>query len=298
MYQKSGHPQSPPHPRPSECASRQAVQIGPNNSNRMVSSSTNLLSNLREMAPTPDRLVCNKIQQQQLSLVCLSSTRPSGLGSGCTQSVLGKSGSICIPTNSHLGQGSGKATEQTLQQAHSDCPRVAKHALVLGSSDHGQSNSTEPSQSTQSIDTALQSDPAQEPDKSKSPCMAPRASAIKEQGFSEAVAARIEVPQRGSTRSVYEAKWTIFTKWCISHQVDFRAPPVKSVADFLMYRTGSCNPAPLMVTGQPSLINWEILPLISAKMKISHVSWRVSPETGPRAGGESPPGTYSWSYTS
>ena len=44
--------------------------------------------------------------------------------------------------------------------------------------------------------------------------MAPRASAIKEQGFSEAVAARIEAPQRASTRSVYEAKWAIFTKWC------------------------------------------------------------------------------------
>ena len=65
--------------------------------------------------------------------------------------------------------------------------------------------------------------------------MAPRASAIKEQGFSEAVAARIEAPQRGSTKSVYEAKWAIFTKWCITNQVDFRAPPVKSVADFLMY---------------------------------------------------------------
>ena len=47
--------------------------------------------------------------------------------------------------------------------------------------------------------TALQSDPSQKSDKSKSPCMAPRASAIKGQGFSEAVAARIEAPQRGST---------------------------------------------------------------------------------------------------
>ena len=34
--------------------------------------------------------------------------------------------------------------------------------------------------------------------------MAPRASAIEEQGLSEAVAARIEAPQRGS---VYEASW-------------------------------------------------------------------------------------------
>ena len=39
----------------------------------------------------------------------------------------------------------------------------------------------------------------QKSDKLKSPCMAPRATGIKEQGFSEAVAARIEAPQRGST---------------------------------------------------------------------------------------------------
>ena len=85
------------------------------------------------------------------------------------------------------------------------------------------------------LNTALQSDPSQKSDKPKSLCMAPRATAIKEQGFSEAVAARIEAPQRVSTRSVYEVKWTIFTKWCITNQLDFRAPPVKSVADFLMY---------------------------------------------------------------
>ena len=65
--------------------------------------------------------------------------------------------------------------------------------------------------------------------------MAHRTSAIKEQGFSEAVAARIEALQRGLTRSVYEAKWTIFTKRCLTHQVDFRAPPVNSVADYHMY---------------------------------------------------------------
>ena len=105
--------------------------------------------------------------------------------------------------------------------------------------------------------TALQSDPSQKSDKSKSPCLAPRASAIKEQGFSEAVVSRIEAPQRRSTRSVYEAKWTIFTKWCITHQVDFRSPPIKSVADFLLYlfEDKKFNPVPLMVTGLPLLIN-------------------------------------------
>ena len=186
------------------------------------------------------------------------------------------------------------------QQVASVCPGVAKHALVLGPSCHVQPNSIEPAQSAQPVDTALQSDPSQKSDKSKSPCMAPRASAIKEQGFSEAVAARIEAPHRGSTRSVYETKWTIFTKWCLTHQVDFWAPSVKSVADFLMFlfQERKLKSSTLVVTGQPLLISWEIHPLISAKMKISLVSWILSRETDPKIGGESTPGTYPWSCTS
>ena len=182
----------------------------------------------------------------------------------------------------------------------SDCSGVAQHALVFGLRGLVHSNTTEPAHSAQPVDSNLQSDPSQKSDQSKSPCMAPRASAIKEQGFSEAVAERIETPQRGSTRSVYEAKWAVFTKWCNANKVDFRAPPVKSVADFLMYllRTGSYSPAPLMVTGQPLLINWAIYPLISARTKISHVSWIISTETDPKAGGEFPPGTFPWSCTS
>ena len=85
------------------------------------------------------------------------------------------------------------------------------------------------------IPNLLSQPSTQEPVKSEPTCLAPRASAIKEQGFPEAVAARIEAPQTGSTRSVYEAKWTIFTKWCLSNQVDVRAPPLKAIADFLLY---------------------------------------------------------------
>ena len=75
-----------------------------------------------------------------------------------------------------------------------------------------------------------------------------------EQGFSEAVAARIEAPQRKSTRSVYEAKWTLFTKWCYTNQVDFRSPPVKSVADFLMYLFEEKKLQPSTIDGYRSAI--------------------------------------------
>ena len=121
-----------------------------------------------------------------------------------------------------------------MQENHSDCPGVAQHGLVLGSSDHVQSGPHQSAHPAKPVDTTLQSDPSQKSGKSESPCMAPRATTIKEQGFSKAVATRIESPQRRSTRAVYEAKWTLFTKWCITNEVDFRAPPINSGADFLL----------------------------------------------------------------
>ena len=233
VYQEAGNPQSSTHPRPVECDSRQAIQTGGNHSNRMVPPPRGLQSNMLQVAPAPSGPVCHQVQQQTASL-CLTGPRPPSLGSGRPQSELGGSGPVCLPTSSHLGQ-SGEVTGLPLQQDHSDHTWVAQHALVLGSGGNLQPDSSVPAHLTRSAHTAIQPDLSQESGESESPCMAPRASAIKEQGFSEAVAARIEAPQRGSTRSVYEAKWTIFTKWCICNQVDFRAPPIKSIADFLLH---------------------------------------------------------------
>ena len=68
------------------------------------------------------------------------------------------------------------------------------------------------------------------------------------------MAARIEAPQRRSTRSVYEAKWAIFTKWCVTNQVDLKSPPVKSVADFLMYLFEDKKLQPSTIDGYRSAI--------------------------------------------
>ena len=62
---------------------------------------------------------------------------------------------------------------------------MAQHALVYGPSGNVQSDPIMSAQPAQSFYSAVQSDPV-EPESSY---LAPRASAIKEQGFSEAVAA-------------------------------------------------------------------------------------------------------------
>ena len=98
---------------------------------------------------------------QALTTKIQTSSRAPGLGSGCTQSVLGRPGHICLPTSSHLGQ-SGEVAGLPMQQDHTDCTGVAQHALVLGPSGHVQSDPTVPAQSAQSGDSTIQPDPTQE----------------------------------------------------------------------------------------------------------------------------------------
>ena len=253
VFPETSDAKSPPHSRSSQCDSGQVIQTGSDHPDRVVPPPRDLSEDMQQMAPASNRSLCNKIQPQVTS-VCISSTGPPGYSSGCTHSTMGGPGCLCLPTYSHLGQSGGETAGLPLSETHSDRSGLAQHALVLGLSSSVQPDSSQPAKPAQSVDAALQSDPSHEPVKSKSPCLAPRATAIKEQGFSEAVAARIEAPQRRSTRSVYEAKWTDFTKWCISHQVDFRSPPLKSVADFLMHLFEDRKLQPSTIDGYRSAI--------------------------------------------
>ena len=194
VHQETGNSQSTSHPRPAEHDSRQTIQAWQDHSNRIVPSPRSVPSYMLPVAPAPGGPVCHQVQQQT-STDCVTSSRPPSMGSGCTQSVLGKSLPLCLPTSSHLGQSGEEAAGLPLQQNYTDCTGVAQHALVLGSSGHVQSDPIVSAQSAQSGDSTIQPNPALEPVKPEPTCLAARARAIKEQGFSQAVAARIEAPQ-------------------------------------------------------------------------------------------------------
>ena len=234
VHRETSGSKGPTHSRPLKCSGRQTVQIETDHPNRMFPPSGGFPGPVQQVAPASNRSLCHEIQQQ-VAPVCITSSGSHGHCSGCTQFVMGKSGHVHLPTDSHIGQSGGEVAGLPIPKVDHHCPGVAQHDMVLGPSGNVQPDPIALALTAKPTDSTLQSDPSQESDKPKSPCMAPRATAIKDQGFSEAVATRIEAPQIGSTRSVYEAKWAIFTKWCITNQVDFRAPPVKSVADFLMY---------------------------------------------------------------
>ena len=129
VHQETGNSQGMSHPRLAERNSRQAIQTWPDHSNGMVPLPRSVQSYMLPVAPATST-----------STVCVAGSGPPDMGSGCTQPVMGKSGPICLPTSSHLEQSGGEVAGLSLQQDHSDCPRVAQHALVWRSSGNVQSD--------------------------------------------------------------------------------------------------------------------------------------------------------------
>ena len=115
VYQAASNTQGTSHPRPAERDSRQAIQAWPDHSNRVVTSSRSVTSCMLNVASATIGPVCHQVQQQTAT-VCITGPRPPGLGSGCTQPLLGGPGPIRLPTSSHLGQSGGEAPGLPLQQ--------------------------------------------------------------------------------------------------------------------------------------------------------------------------------------
>ena len=246
-------PKGQTHPRLSECDCGQIVSTGPNNSGRIVSSSGGIRPPVSNLAPSPGRHVCNQVQLQT-NQVCFSSTGPQCLGSGCSNSLLGELGHVCLSPSIVTGQSSQQTVRSSVPDGDPDSSGLAQHAMVLGYSGPVIPDSSLPNQPSQSGNPAFQQGSSQGSDEPQPSCLAPRAEAIKEQGFSSPVASRIEAPQRCSTRTVYEAKWYVFVRWCEISQVDFRSPSIKEVADFLLHLLQEKNLQPSTIDGYRSAI--------------------------------------------
>ena len=234
-----------------KCDSRQALSAQSGNPDRVVTRSEGVQSLVLEMGPTTSGSVCHPVQLQTPQ-VCLTGSGSDCLGGGRSESILAGSGYVCLPSrrppqpSGLQDSGAGVSTDD------SHCPRVAQHAVVLGPGQYVSANSIQSPSAEGSGDSAIQRDPS--PRSVKSACMAPRTSLIQGKGFSGEVAARIEAPQRLSTRAVYKSKWAIFVKWCEENEVDFRSATLSNIADFLLYLFKERNLQPSTIDGYRTAI--------------------------------------------
>ena len=113
VHQEASNSQGTSHPQPAERDSRQAIQARPDHPDGMVPSPRSVQSYMLPVAPATGGPLCHQIQQQTTT-VCITSSGPPGMGSGCTQPIMGKSGPIRLSTSSHLGQSGGESYMTTL----------------------------------------------------------------------------------------------------------------------------------------------------------------------------------------
>ena len=76
---------------------------------------------MQQVAPVQERFNCHEAQQQVAS-ICVTGTRSPGHSSGCTQSAMGGSGHIRLATSSHIGQSGGEVAGLPVQGNNSDSP--------------------------------------------------------------------------------------------------------------------------------------------------------------------------------
>ena len=88
---------------------------------------------------------------------------------------------------------------------HSNSPRLARDALVLGPSAALNRDPTPVTSVKNTSQTVPQPDVSQQSTTSQPPCLVSRSGQLQEQGFSVEVAERIAAPQRSSTRTIYKS---------------------------------------------------------------------------------------------
>ena len=265
VYQTAGNPQGTSHPRPAERDSRQAIQTWPDHSNRVVTSSRSIPSYM------PGGLVYHQIQQQTAT-VCVTGFRPPGMGSGCTQPLLGGPGPIHLFTSSH------KVLEKLQDYP---CNRIILIApgwpnmpwfwdLVAMSSQIPLCLPNIPNLVSQPFNQVLYRNLSnlnlhawlRNPQQSRS-----RASLRQWQHELRLLKEdQSDLSMRQSGPFLQSGASVI--RWPSGHHL---GKPLLT-SSCTCFRTGSCNQALLMATDQPLLTNWAIPPLMSARMRISLVS--------------------------
>ena len=240
-----------------QCHCGQVVPARSGDTSGMVPPAGSLRQDLQKMAQAGGGPICDQVQSQT-SQVCVPGSGSASLESGCSQRSLARSGCLCFSPGGSPREGGLQVDGSRIPQSHSHCTRVAQHVMVLGSGQHVSTDSPKSAESREPVDSTLQSVSSQGPSQSEPACMAPRAFAIQQAGFSEEVATRIEAPQRRSTRAIYESKWSVFVRWCEEHKVDFRSPSIKQISDFLLYLFQEKHLQPSTIDGYRTAISDKI----------------------------------------
>ena len=221
------------HSRKAECECGPVVEERTDFSDGVVITSVSGESTMGSMGQASCRSLRNSPQLQTTS-VCVPSTRPSSLGSGCVVDKLGRSSSLRFSSNSNSRKSAYKNKSGIVCNSV-DSPMVAKTILVHTNSRASNRFSNRTASGRETIETTPVNDFSQQARDLPASCVEVITRSLQERGFSEKAARRIAKPQKQSSIDVYQSKWECFRNWCTARNQDPFKATVELISDFLIY---------------------------------------------------------------
>ena len=237
------------HSRVPKCDRGLPVQINSNSVNRMDSTPSGVQQNLQKVVHSSGGSVCHSSEPQVATIVPdQNAWNIDALNISWSSLV-----AYAYPPNSSASKSNTKGPPVQLPP-NPDSPGLAGHALVLGPGPPISGNSISVACVAKFTQAVKQPGVSQQSTIPQPPCLVSRSEQLQEQGFSSEVAERIAAPQRASTRSIYQAKWALFEKWCRESSVDVSKPSIKQVSDFFMHLFHDLNRRPSTIDGYRTAI--------------------------------------------
>ena len=178
-------------------------------------------------------LVCDTIQSQT-PIICLSSTRQQSTSDRCSVHGLESSSCICFSSFYSDSCCSGKNPTTSMQNS-SDSSVLATTTVVLRTSSISVSSDSSATNS-KSLDTIKRKICSSKPPTSRPSRLGVIKQSVRDKKkFSQDVADFVSRSRRTSIQKVYDAKWTIFSIWCHTKNVNPISAPITVIADFLIF---------------------------------------------------------------
>ena len=219
------------HSRQIECPRRQSISLTSTSAVRVVSSPSGGGTDISSAGAPHGGPVCNTVQSSAAP-VCQSSDGSPCHGSRRHVVQLGRPGRIRLSTVLPPTADSAEDSLQPLSGA-SNCPVVASESVVLGPSGTSSGSSQKPSNTSRPSSSKRLSSHQSRPVPTTR--LAVIRQALRKKCFSSRASSLISTARRKSTRTVYDAKWKVFTDWCDRRQINPLDPSPRRIADFLIY---------------------------------------------------------------
>ena len=203
----------PIHPGSTQCPRRSTESRGPSSVHRMDPLDSDLSSDLAEVGHSPNRPVCDSKELSSPSLL-LSRPGPSSMGHRCHASEVGREISLRISTFRRDQVSDQQAPGLSEHHVDFGSSLVATERMVPRSVPPVHGTSSTPSSARRPPDSASLRRISSRPPRSLASRVETIKRLLKAAGFSRASAYAISQPCRGSTSSLYQARWLTFRSWC------------------------------------------------------------------------------------